>query len=1138
MSDLGGWLDSLGLSKYHSVLAENEIDLEILPDLTEEDLERIGIPLGARRKLRNALGKLKTSQDPRAAARPPRVVTAAETRGAARAGPPPVPQADERRQLTVMFCDIVGFTELASRLDPEVLQRIIRRYEDTCAAAIARYEGYVFQRLGDGIVAFFGYPLAHEGEAERAIRAGLEMVESLSQIDVPDVGHLQVRIGIATGLVVVSSTRKGAVGETMNLAARLQEIAQPESVVVSGRVHRLCAGSFRFEDRGEHTLKGISQATHAFRILGVSEAASRFEAATQQGLTPLVGREQEIGLLLEHWDLAQEGEGQVVLLSGEPGIGKSRILSALRERLEGKCAATIRCQCSPYYVNTAFYPSIDNFERALKFARDEPPSSKLDKLEALMIAHYRRPLKDVRFIASMLSIPCEDRYGPLSMTPERQKDETIRSLADLTEAAARRAPTLLVYEDVHWADPTTLEVVSLLIDRVRSFPLLMVLTHRPEFRHRWSEHGHVTALNLSKLTRVQSSVLVSNLAQSKALPHDLLEQILARTDGVPLFVEELTRSILESGELKDAGDRYEYAGSNHTIAIPATLRDSLMARLDRYLPVREIAQIGAAIGREFSYELISAVAPRSKAELDEALAQLTDSGLASKRGTMSEAVYTFKHALVRDTAYDSLLKSRRQELHRKIARVIEERFPGTKDTEPELLAHHYTEAGMLQEAVGYWAKAGQRAVDGSAYQEALGHLTTGLALLPSLPPSVECNKQELRLQTARAAAMQATQGFGGQETGRAYSRAREICKELADAPEIFPVLHGVFLFHMLRGDIQRGHDTATECLQRAQVQDDVTALMIGHRSVGSALLHLGEFAEAGEHLRKLRELAELKYRDSTGAASLSPDFERVTPEPLVYGIHPRTAAPAFLSMTLYVLGYPSQARAAAKEAMGHAEQLGHLQNLGYALYWSNLTGIHLRDLDAVRERAERLQSLAQQGFLQWAAFGAFQEGAALAGLGDAQAGIAKMRQGLNEYQALGSVLYLPFMQALMAVALARARHTDEAMAMVKDALVRSKVTQEFWFAAELHRLQGELLRQGAAEAAEASFRQSLDIARKQGAKSWELRAAMSLARLRRDQGMHAQGRALLVPVYKWFAEGFDTPDLQEANALLEELSRA
>ena len=770
--DVTGWLGSLGLAQYVELFAANAIDVEVLPDLTDDELKLLGVPLGHRKKLLKAIGELDGGAAPTARLTETlaSITTAAPTTRAFEQG--------ERRQLTVLFCDMVGFTELANRVDPEVLQRIIRSYEDACAVCITRYEGYVFQRLGDGIVAFFGYPLAHEGEAERAIHAGLAIIEALSKLDVPEAGRLQVRIGIATGVVVVSSAEKGAVGETMNLGSRLQSIAQPGSIVVSERVHRLAGGSFVCQDLGEQSLKGIAQPTHAYRVVGVSEAASRFEAATQEGLTPLVGREQEIGLLMERWALAQDGEGQVVLLCGEPGIGKSRILGALRERLGAQGAQALRFQCSPYYVNSAFWPSIDSFERALKFGRDEPPESKLDKLETLMVTHYGRPLAGVRFIASMLSIPCDERYGALAMTPQKHKDETLRSLVDLTEAAARKQPSVMLFEDAHWADPTSLEVLDLLVDRVRSVPLLIVLTHRPEFESRWSQHGHVIGLNLSKLTRTQSTAMVSQVAGGKALPAALLEQILAKTDGVPLFVEELTKSILESGELKDAGDRYEYVGSAHSITIPATLRDSLMARLDRFLPVKEIAQIGAAIGREFSYELVAAAAPMAQGQLDAALSQLTDSGLAFRRGTPPEAIYTFKHALVQDAAYDALLKSRRQELHAKIARVIEERFPNIKTAEPEVLAHHLTAAGLAQAAIPLWQRAGELALKRMALTEAISHLDKGLELVSTLPRSSQRDASELGLRTVLGTAWLALKGWAVREVWNSLHPALPLAKSL------------------------------------------------------------------------------------------------------------------------------------------------------------------------------------------------------------------------------------------------------------------------------------------------------------------------------------------------------------------------
>ena len=917
MHSLLDWLKTLGLEQYAAVFAENEVDFDALRILSDQDLQELGLAFGPRKRLLHALAALNGTEAtaPAPVAELPQVTTV-HTSAPAAAPLSTTPESGERRQLTVLFCDMVGFTELASGLDPEVLRNVIRSYEDACAVCITRYEGYVFQRLGDGIVAFFGYPLAHEAEAERAIRAGLQIIESLSRLNVTDAGHLRVRIGIATGVVVVSAVEKSAVGETMNLASRLQAIAAPGSIIVSERVHRLAGGSFEYEDLGEHSIKGIGQPTRAWLVVGVSAAASRFEAATRGGLTPLVGRELEIGLLMDRWQLAQDGEGQVVLLSGEPGIGKSRILSALRERLETQDASTLRFQCSPYYLNSAFYPSIDNLERALKFGRDEISASKLDKLEVLMVTHYGRPLRDVRFIASILSIPCEDRYGPLSITAQRHKDETIRTLVDLAEAAARRAPSLMLYEDAHWADATTLEVLDLLVDRIRSFPMLLVVTHRPEFEPKRSGHGHVTGLALSRLTRAQSSAIVSRLCGGKALPADLLERILAKTDGVPLFVEELTKALLESGSLKEAGDHYDYASASRTITIPATLRDSLMARLDRFMPVKEIAQIGAAIGREFSYELIAAVAPMSKVQLDDALARLTDLGLAFRRGVIPDAAYTFKHALVQDAAYDSLLKTRRQELHGKIARVLEERFPAAKDADPALLAHHLTMAAMNEAAIPYWCRAGELALKRMALTGAISHLHKGLELIAMLAKSAQRDAAELSLRTVLGTAWLALKGWTAPEVWASLHPALALAKSLGRNDALLPIFWGLFFHVLTQGRAAESLDWVKLMLDTAASTGDSDLLIAGHTAAAHSYFWLGKFIEARAHGDEVQALySEEKHRRL--ADILNHD--------------PKTFTGIVASHRCWILGYPDQARAIAEATAGHARLRGHPFDLGYAL---------------------------------------------------------------------------------------------------------------------------------------------------------------------------------------------------------------
>ena len=1126
MKSFAEWVRESGLQRYAAVFADNDIDFSNARTLSEADLRELGLTLGHRKNFLAALAALEASiparpADP-AAADPP-LAPAVGLRPSTDAAHPS--EAGERRQLSVLFCDMVGFTELASRVDPEILRDIIRSYEDTCAASITRYEGYVFQRQGDGIVAFFGYPLAHEGEAERAVRAALEIVASLSKLDVSEVGHLQVRIGIATGLVVVSSAEKSAAGETINLASRLQNVAQPGSIVVSERVYRLAGGAFDYEDLGEQTLKGIARPTRAYRILRVSEAASRFEAATQEGLTPLVGREQEIGLLLERWALAQDGEGQVVLLSGEPGIGKSRILSALRERLEVMGAGTHRLQCSPYYVNTAFWPSIDNFERALKFARDESPGSKLDKLEAFIVTHYGRPLSDVRFVASMLSIPCEERYGAISMTPQKHKDETLRTLVDLTEAAARRQPSVMLFEDLHWADPTTLEVLDLLIDRVRGIPLLIVLTHRLEFQSRWSEQGHVSALNLSKLTRAQSTAILSRLAGGKALPAVLLEQILAKTDGIPLFVEELTKSILESGELKEAADRYEYVGAAHTVTIPATLRDSLMARLDRFAPVKEIAQIGAAIGREFSYELIAAVAPMPQAQLDDALARLTDSGLAFRRGTPPDAIYTFKHALVQDAAYDSLLKSRRQELHAKIARVMEERFANLKTAEPEVLAHHLTAAGLAEAAIPLWQSAGELALKRLALPEAISHLTQGLELVSTLPRSSERDASELGLRTLLGTAWMALRGWSAREVWTSLYPALALAKSLARHDALLGIYSGLFWNVLSQGRVAESMPWAKQMLDAAEGSGDSDLLIIGHTLTCACCFWMGNITSGLAHCDETLALYdETKHHHLVDLLNHDP----------------KTLTSAFRSHFYWMLGYPDRAVSVSDAKDEHARRRGHPFDRGWALTTGSGVFDYRGEPEELRKRAEECDRLGRENSMPvlWALLAPLASGIAKIRAGHILEGMELIKSGMTIWEGLGGGCYTPYVKSVLAEGMVLVGDLDGALRLLDEqiAQVERPDWEERLHYAEILRLKGWMLsRKGDLEGAEKNYLASLAWARQQQAKSWELRTSISLAKLWRSQGKRKEAHDLLAQVYNWFTEGLDTKDLKEAKVLFEEL---
>jgi class 3 adenylate cyclase len=1118
--DVTEWLHSLGLEQYAPAFEQNHISPELLPSLTADDLKELGVAsVGHRRQVLKAIVDL--FPEPVAAAEVPALEPAAGS-------------AAERRQLTVMFCDLVGSTAMSMRLDPEELRDVIAAYHRAVAAVVRRFDGLVAKYMGDGVLAYFGFPRAHEDDAERAVRAGLDIVAAVGQLDAPAIGKLQVRIGMATGLVVVGdligespAQEQAVVGETPNLAARLQGLAESGTVVVPGATRRLIGDLFQLRGLGGHAVKGLPEPVEVWAVEGVSASEGRFEAVRGTSLTGFVGRDHELGLLIERWKLAQGGDGQVVLLSGEPGIGKSRILRELRERLEADHATSLRFHCSPYYVNSAFYPVIDNFERLLRFGRDDTAEQKLDKLEAL-IGEYGRPREDVRFIAAMLSIPCEERYRAVAMTPQKFKDETLRALVDTIEAIARQQPAVMVFEDVHWADPTTLETLDLLIDRVGHIPLLIVLTHRPEFAPRWAHHCHVSALTLAKLTRPQSSAMVSRLAGGKALPAVLLEQILAKTDGVPLFVEELTKSILESPALKDAGDRWEYAERAGALAIPLTLRDSLMARLDRFAPMREVAQIGAAIGREFSWQLITAVAPHPRSELDQALAQLTASGLAFQQGTPPDAVYTFKHALVQDAAYDSLLRSRRQGLHGKIAKAIEERWPHTAATEPELLAHHYTEARQPEKAIPLWQKAGRLARGRTALVEAIAQLNRGLELVAALPASAERDSSELDLRTLLGSTWLALKGYAAQEIWDSLHPALALANALRRSDSLLLILGWLNTYVRCTGRVAESLRWVTPAIDAAETCGDPDLLIVAHQTAVATYISLGDLIKVREHAGRVLALC---------------GEERHGHLVDVLNNESKTVILAYLAQATWMLGYPEQAVMlnAAKDA--HARRIGKPFDLCWALATGSQIFDFLGEPDELLKRVKEADRVARENSLRFFTelMVPIETAIVLIRKGMVAEGTALLDKGLGLWEQSGGRVGAPYLRCVLAEGMAQLGDLEAAFALVDEAI--AQVEQPGWeerhHYAEALRIKGSLLSlKGDPAGAERSYIASLDWARQQQAKSWELRTATSYARLMRDQGRVGEAYELLAPVYAWFTEGFATKNLKDAKALLEELEPA
>jgi class 3 adenylate cyclase/predicted ATPase len=1118
------WLRSLGLGKYEAAFRDNEIDETVLPGLTAEDLKELGVTaLGHRRKLLDAIAALRADTNASPTANPGPAAVEASPRNTA-----------ERRQVTVMFSDLVGSTALSARMDPEDLREVISAYQQCVAETVGRFGGFVAKFMGDGVLVYFGYPQAHEDDAERAVRAGLELIAAVSGLKTH--AALQTRVGIATGLVVVgdligsgASQEQAIVGETPNLAARLQSIAEPNAVIIAEGTRKLLGNLFELEDLGAQDLKGIAGPVPAWAALRPASVESRFEAMHASGLTDLVGREEEVDLLLRRWSKATSGEGQVVLLSGEPGIGKSRLTAALLERLAAEPHTRLRYFCSPQHTDSALYPIISQMERAAGFAHDDTAEAKLDKLDTVLAQSFT-PRQDAALIAGMLSLPNDGRYPTLELATQQRRQKTLEALTAQLEALARSNPVLIIFEDVHWIDPSSLEALGRTVVRIRTLCALLIVTYRPEFAPPWIGQPHVTALTINRLGDWEIAAMIDLVTGNKPLPASIRLDIIERTDGIPLFVEEMTKAVLEA---ESQGDAQQTAAAipSSALAVPASLHASLMARLDRLGAAKDVAQIGAAIGREFSYALMAAVARKAEADLASALDRLTAAGLLFQQGASPHATYLFKHALVQDAAYGTLLREPRRALHARIAETLESQFAEIAENQPELLARHCTEAGLIEKAAGLWDKAGQRSLARSALVEAIVQFTRALDQIAALPTTPTLRREQIRLQVALITPLLHVKGYAAPETKTAAERARlliEQAEALGEPPEdpllLFSVLYGFWVanYAAFNGDMMR--ELAAQFLALAEKQGATVPLMIGHRLMGTTLLFTGDIAEGRTHLDRA-----LAFYDPAKHRRLATRF----------GQDVRVVVLSWRPLTLWLLGYPQAAVADTEHALKDAREIGQAATLMSALAVISVTHIHSGNYAAATAQADELVALAdEKGALFWKAVGMINQGYVLALTGKASNAVKVLTSGITAWRSTGSTLWMPLHLSYLARAYAQLGQFDDAWRCIGEAMTAVETTKERWCEADIHRIAGDialLSPKPDATKAEGYFEQALTVARQQQSKSWELRAAMSMARLWRDQGKPQQACDLLAPVYGWFTEGFDTIDLKEAKALLDEL---
>ena len=1103
----------LGLEQYTQRFAENGINFSALPHLTDQDLKDVGVLLGHRRIMLAAIQDLGS-----AAAQQP---ITAELKP---------PDTAERRQVTVMFSDLVGSTALSARIDPEDLREIIAAYQKCVAETVQRFSGFVAKYMGDGVLIYFGYPQAHEDDAERAVRAGLELLAAVGALKTH--APLQARVGVATGVVVVgdligsgASQEQGIVGETPNLAARLQGIAEPNAIVIAESTRRLVGNLFELEDLGPKELKGLGS-VRAWAALRPSSVESRFEALHGSGLTELVGREEELDLLMRRWSKAKSGEGQVVLLSGEPGIGKSRLTAALLARIVSEPHTRLRYFCSPQHTDSSLYPIITQIERAAGFAHDDTAQAKLDKLDALLSQSFTSG-QDAALLSEMLSLPNDGRHPTLELFPQQRRQKTLEALTAQIEALSRSNPVLMIFEDVHWVDPTSVEALGRTVDRLRTLRVLLIITYRPEFDPPWIARPHVTALTLNRLGEREIRAMIDSVAGNESLSSRVRQDIIERTDGIPLFVEEITKAVLEAGGQEAV--RAVAAIPSASIAVPASLHASLMARLDRLGSGKEVAQVGAAIGREFSHALLSAVVRKPEAELRSALDRLLAAGLLFSQSAPPDATYLFKHALVQDAAYGTLLREPRRSLHARIAETLESQFPEIAESQPELLARHYTDAGLIEKAARLWGTAGQRSLARSALVEAAEQLARALAQIDALPATPELRREQIKLQVALITPLGWVKGPTAPESIAAAERARLLVEqaeargEPPDDPLIlFSALYASWNAVPFDGDVCRG--LAAQFLALAAKQQMTAPRLIGHRIMGHTLFHTGEFVEAKAHFDKGLALYD--------AAEHRPLATR-------FWADSRIVILGWRSLAAWVLGYPAAAISDSDQAVGDGRDIAQAASLMYALVLGSFTHTFCRNYATATALLDEVTALAdEKGSLIIRAVGTLIQAEILVLNDNAAAALQSNIDGLNTLRLTGQTIFIPIYLSWLARTYAKLGKFDDAWLCIGEAVTAIETRKETWCEAEVNRIAGEIALRSAADLlkAQAYFERALAVSRQQQAKSWELRASLSLGRLWRDQGKVSEARELLAPVYGWFSEGFDTRDLKEAKALLEQLS--